>query len=124
MTAFFGNTQGQRDAAPVRILWCSRFVTVKACAGLRITLATQCALRKGWRAFWDTQGMDSCCFVSARMGNRETPAALRGLAIAPPPTPSPPAGRGLTMQGLRPCTPLFLGASPPCPLFFGVLCLP
>ena len=47
---------------------------------------------------------------------RETPATLRGLAIAPPPTPSPPAGRGLTMQGLRPCTPLFWGQRDAAPV--------
>ena len=44
-------TPQQRDAAPVRILWCSIFVTVKACAELWVTLATQCTACKGWRAF-------------------------------------------------------------------------
>ena len=56
-------------------------------------------------------GSGKLLFFSARMLDRETPAVLRRLAIAPP-NPLPASGEGAMFEGGEPPHPLFWGLRP------------
>ena len=113
----------QRDAAPVRILQCSSFVTVKACAELRITLAAQCTACKGWRAFVDPSPkqrdaapvrilwcssfvtVKACAELRITLATQCTACKGWRAFVAPSPTPLPFQGRRAIIVEVEGSTP-------------------